>query len=579
MATTSYCPFCGTPERDGADACPGCGRSAAERLSVTTESHALPPTQMVTTVDAGEAGPNDPTRGVSRDALLGGDPHTDTGPMGEAPRAVAPTGGVSGEAPVVTRDTSPLGGAPKVVRHTPTLGSILPPKVGAKPESALSDLVLRPDVSDTHEVDVSPTYDEALRAESQTVAKAPDRQALEIANLETRALPAAPVADAPPTQLVPTVSVDEPEASHGLAWVAAALGVTAVFGVVVVLVLIVASIGQEDEKTGPFEGVAASDTGGVSPSTPVPDGGPATASDEPVTDATDGGNLPDEAPALAVEDSEPPSASADPGSSSDAGEAAQAPAPDAGAALAPKPRDLPAQKAEAPPKPAVAAPSKEEAPSSAPPSRPADAAPNSGNAKRPPAETPRTPADVLVTALFVNPKAVKPPYVHRSVAPQDDAWGVVQLGGVDALVLPASPDGTTPERTAELVETLRVIVVAHREAKGGDVVIIGIENTPWLVWRARSGAAGPRGIEIMPLRDGDLAAMSAFETRESLVRRWAQLPGFLTDLLDVVALGQEPSRVKDAGWLAAADRWLDLDGRPLDTKTRSILNAHAWRTP
>ena len=575
MATISYCPFCGTPCAETTDLCGGCGRSAADRLSVTTETEALPPTQLVSTVTPEEVGVDDPTQGIGRDKLMKG-------------------------------DTAPLGGAPKVVRHTPTLGSLRPPQrrgaglgsAGAIAGEALVEAVIDHDVKDTHEVDVSPTYNEALRSEARAVGKAPDREALAMANLPTRALPSAPRAEAAPTQLVDAVPAlpeegeedEAPRSSAGLMLLAAGLGVTALFGVVVVAALALLPSAQTGPDPSALETDAAPPTAAAGPAGAAAtgadgvaggevdagthrvdsdDSGPAN-SGSAGADAASGGEVAGASPAskpLQAPVSKPsvrPSATQNKGGAAEGDKAADSAAKPAAAAE--KPTGSAAKPASVPAKPALAAAK----PAASPVSRPS----------RQPAVRPAEglPPDKLVDVIFVNPEAVKPPWVHRTVPHGPARWGGVRMGGIDAVVVPAEGVRSAQERSLELVETFQVLIAAHREAGGGEVLIVGIAETPWLVWRAPTGASGPRALEIMPLDDADLSAMRRFETRESLVRRWGQLPALLTDLLDLVALGHVPSRLSDPRWLAAADAWLAADGGRLAPEDLGALNRPAWRT-
>jgi hypothetical protein len=185
---------------------------------------------------------------------------------------------------------------------------------------------------------------------------------------------------------------------------------------------------------------------------------------------------------------------------------------------------------------------------------------------------------VPVTSVFVRPGDVRESFVYRGGAYRRGAWGVVRVGGVDTLVVPDRGEGTVRERTQSLTQMLAQVGMAYGEAKGGQFLIVGIEDTPYLVWKAPSGKGNPRALEVMALDARDLSALRRFESSESLERRWASLPDRLNDILDVVVLGRTPSRVKARAWVEAADEWADHPDK-LDNKTLGALNRAAWRTP
>lgn len=160
----------------------------------------------------------------------------------------------------------------------------------------------------------------------------------------------------------------------------------------------------------------------------------------------------------------------------------------------------------------------------------------------------------------------------------DDTWSVVQLAGVDVLVIPMLP-GVDPVATGRLVaNSLREAVLNHREG-GGRVGVFKLGEAFQLVWQS---AGEHDAIPLISLELEALKAIGRFDADGEVTprQRAEALARWCGWMLDTVVLKQVPEAVKDESLRRALKEMTHVSGpahaETLPRSVRARLNQSAY---
>ncbi|MEO1268197.1 MAG: hypothetical protein AAFX99_08870 [Myxococcota bacterium] len=161
----------------------------------------------------------------------------------------------------------------------------------------------------------------------------------------------------------------------------------------------------------------------------------------------------------------------------------------------------------------------------------------------------------------------------RLKAPTQDAWTVLRLGRIDALVFPHSDRA----RIDPVLQALGVVTDRH-DREGGTFVLAAIEGQAVIVWKSAATPTEP--ITILTVSDDDIVALNRRDGGMRTTAAYAKALVILwNDLADVVTQGRSPSRVEDAAFRDAAQAYLGVSGASdwisLPPSVQSALNRPA----
>lgn len=159
-----------------------------------------------------------------------------------------------------------------------------------------------------------------------------------------------------------------------------------------------------------------------------------------------------------------------------------------------------------------------------------------------------------------------------------DTWAVVQLAGVDVLVVPMLP-GVDPVATGRLVaKALREAALNHQK-KGGRVSVFEIGEAFQLVWQS---AGEHDAIPLISLEFEALTAIGRFDANGEVTprQRAEALARWCGWMLDTVVLQRVPDAVKDKSLRRALKEMVDVSGpehaETLPRSVRARLNQEAY---